>query len=50
MFYQSSLLVLLLMPVMTYLAGALAFSAFQSIRKKPAPAGYANSIRYRNGL
>jgi hypothetical protein len=49
MFYQSSLLIMLLMPVITYLAGAMAFSAFQSVRKKPSQVTFQNTI-YRNGL
>lgn len=49
MFYQSSLLIMLLLPVFTYVAGAMAFSVFQLVRKKSSVTQYFNII-YRNGL
>ncbi|MGJ8679970.1 hypothetical protein [Paraglaciecola sp.] len=50
MFFQSSLLVLLLMPVITYLAGAVAYSAYLSVRNKPSLVRYHKSIIFRNSL
>lgn len=50
MFYQSSLLVMLLMPVVIYLAGALVFSLFQSARQRSTLAESYHKIYYQNGL
>lgn len=49
MFYQSSLLVMLLAPVMTYVCGAMVFSAFQFIRTKSWITCQQQSLSFRNG-
>jgi len=49
MINQISLLILLLAPVVAYVAGAIIFSFVECLRKSPALAKY-NNISYRNGL
>jgi hypothetical protein len=50
MFNQISLLIMLLAPVVAYVAGALIFSFVECLRKNPALIKYNNIISYRNGL
>ena len=50
MFHQISLLIILLAPVVAYMAGAIIFSFVEYLRKNPALAKYNNIISYRNGL
>ena len=50
MFDQAILLILLLAPVLAYVAGALVFSVYQSIRKDQAMAISDPNSMFRNGL
>jgi hypothetical protein len=50
MFHHISLFIMLLAPVVAYVAGAVIFSFVESARKSPALSKYNNIISYRNGL
>jgi hypothetical protein len=49
MFNQISLFIMLLTPVIAFVAGAVIFSFVECVRKSPALTKY-NNISYRNGL
>jgi hypothetical protein len=50
MFNQISLFIMLLAPVVAYVAGAIIFSFVECVRKNSAMTKYNNTISYRNGL
>ncbi|MEP7706745.1 hypothetical protein [Paraglaciecola sp. 25GB23A] len=50
MFNQISLFIMLLAPVVAYVAGAVIFSFVECLRKSSILAKYNNIISYRNGL
>ncbi|WP_198556604.1 hypothetical protein [Paraglaciecola sp. MB-3u-78] len=50
MFNQISLFIMLLTPVVAYVAGAIIFSFVECLRKSSALTKYNNIITYRNGL
>jgi hypothetical protein len=50
MFNQISLFMMLLAPVVAYVAGAVIFSFVECLRKDSMLAKYNNIISYRNGL
>ncbi|AGH47325.1 hypothetical protein C427_5228 [Paraglaciecola psychrophila 170] len=50
MFYQISLFIMLLAPVVAYVAGAIIFSFVECVRKSSALTKCSNTISYRNGL
>jgi hypothetical protein len=50
MFNQISLLIMLLTPVIAYVAGAIIFSFVECLRKNSVLTKYNNIISYRNGL
>jgi hypothetical protein len=50
MFHHISLFIMLLTPVVAYVAGAVIFSFVESVRKSPALTKYNSIISYRNGL
>jgi hypothetical protein len=50
MFNQISLFIMLLTPVLVYVAGAIIFSFVECLRKNSVMAKCNNIISYRNGL
>jgi len=50
MFHHLSLFIMLLTPVVAYVAGAVIFSFVESVRKSPVLNKYNSIISYRNGL
>jgi hypothetical protein len=50
MFNQISLFIMLLAPVVAYVAGAIIFSFVGCLRKSSTLTKYNNIITYRNGL
>lgn len=50
MFNQISLFIMLLTPVVAYMAGAIIYSFVECLRKSSALTKYSNNISYRNGL
>ena len=50
MFNQISLFIMLLTPVIAYVAGAALYSFVECLRKSSMLAKYNNLISYRNGL
>jgi hypothetical protein len=50
MFNQISLFIMLLTPVVAYVAGAIIFSIVECFRKSSALTKYNNIFSYRNGL
>lgn len=50
MFYQVSLFIMLLTPVVAYMAGALILGCVECLRTGSILAKYSNIISYRNGL
>ena len=50
MFNQISLFIILLTPVIAYVAGALLYSFVECLRKGSVLAKYSSIISYRNGL
>ena len=50
MFHHISLFIMLLAPVVAYVAGAVIFSIVESVRKSPVLTKYNGIISYRNAL
>jgi hypothetical protein len=50
MFNQISLFIILLSPVIAYVAGAIILSFVECLRNSPALTKYNNIVSYRNGL